>query len=174
MVLEREFPGLGTNGPQMLVWGFFISTVVNYHATYTINSLSHVFGRRRFATRDTSRNNWLLAIITLGEGWHNNHHHFSASARQGFYWWEIDVTYYVLKMMSWVRLVWDLKPVPPQALTRGRIDGPAARRDRCGQASRGETGMPRFTREAYWRGSVTFGTDTSASSRAVMTATTSG
>ena len=86
-ILEREAPGLGTNGPQMLVWGFFISTVVNYHATYTINSLSHVFGRRRFATRDTSRNNWLLALITLGEGWHNNHHHFSASARQGFYWW---------------------------------------------------------------------------------------
>jgi stearoyl-CoA desaturase (delta-9 desaturase) len=125
-LLEREAPGLGTSGPQMLVWGFFISTVVNYHATYTINSLSHVFGRRRFATRDTSRNNWLLALITLGEGWHNNHHHFSASARQGFYWWEIDVTYYVLKVMSWMRLVWDLKPVPPQALERGRIDGAEA------------------------------------------------
>jgi stearoyl-CoA desaturase (delta-9 desaturase) len=94
--LEREFPGLGTSGPQMLVWGFCISTIVNYHATYTINPLSHVFGRRRFATRDTSRNNWLLAVITLGEGWHNNHHHFSASARQGFYWWGIDVTYYIL------------------------------------------------------------------------------
>ena len=125
-ILEREAPGLGTNGPQMLVWGFFISTVVNYHATYTINSLSHVFGRRRFATRDTSRNNWLLALLTLGEGWHNNHHHFSASARQGFYWWEIDVTYSVLKLMSWVHLVWDLKPVPPQALTRGRIEGASA------------------------------------------------
>lgn len=120
-LLERVAPGLGTNGWQMLVWGFFVSTVVTYHATYTINSLSHVFGRRRFATRDTSRNNWLLALVTLGEGWHNNHHHFSASARQGFYWWEVDVTYYILVVMSWMRLVWDLKPVPPQVFVRGRI-----------------------------------------------------
>jgi stearoyl-CoA desaturase (Delta-9 desaturase) len=112
--LKTAAPGLHTSGPQLLIWGFFVSTVVLFHATVTINSLSHVWGRKRYVTRDNSRNNWLLAIITLGEGWHNNHHHFPGSARQGFFWWEYDVTYYALKMMSWCGLVWDLKPVPAQ------------------------------------------------------------
>jgi stearoyl-CoA desaturase (delta-9 desaturase) len=115
VLLERTAPGLGTNGWQMLVWGFFISTVVCYHATYTINSLSHVFGRQRYRTGDTSRNNWMLAILTLGEGWHNNHHHYPNSARQGFYWWEIDVSFYILKVLSWLGIIWDLKPVPLEA-----------------------------------------------------------
>jgi len=110
--LQAHSPELGTSGMQMLVWGFFISTVVCYHGTYTINSLSHVFGRQRYATQDHSKNNWLLAIITLGEGWHNNHHHYPVSTRQGFYWWEIDITYYILKLMSWLGLIWDLKAVP--------------------------------------------------------------
>jgi len=101
-----------TSGAQMLIWGFFISTVVLLHATVTINSLAHRFGTRRYDTRDDSRNNWLLALITFGEGWHNNHHHFPGSARQGFRWWEIDVTYYVLRAMALCGLVWDLKPVP--------------------------------------------------------------
>jgi stearoyl-CoA desaturase (Delta-9 desaturase) len=112
VLLERTAPQLGTNGWQMLVWGFFISTVVCSHATYTINSLSHVFGNQRYRTGDTSRNNWLLAILTLGEGWHNNHHHYPNSARQGFYWWEYDITYYILKILSWLGIIWDLKPVP--------------------------------------------------------------
>jgi stearoyl-CoA desaturase (delta-9 desaturase) len=111
-VLKHVAPGLGTSGGQMLVWGFFISTVALYHGTYTINSLSHVFGRQRYKTGDDSRNNPLLAVITLGEGWHNNHHHYPASVRQGFYWWEFDITYYLLKFMSFFGLVWDLKPVP--------------------------------------------------------------
>jgi stearoyl-CoA desaturase (Delta-9 desaturase) len=111
-LLERYVPGLGTNGPQLLVWGFFVSTVVLFHATVTINSLAHVWGRRRYATRDDSRNNFWLALITLGEGWHNNHHHYPASVRQGFYWWEIDISWYLLKTMSWLGLVWELKPVP--------------------------------------------------------------
>ena len=110
--LHVHSPELGTSGMQMLVWGFFISTVACYHGTYTINSLSHVFGRQRYATGDASKNNWLLAIITLGEGWHNNHHHYPVSTRQGFYWWEIDLTYYLLKLMSWLGLIWDLKGVP--------------------------------------------------------------
>jgi stearoyl-CoA desaturase (delta-9 desaturase) len=80
MALERFAPSLGTTGGQLLVWGFFVSTVLCYHGTYTINSLSHVFGRQRYRTGDTSRNNWLLAIITLGEGWHNNHHHYHGGA----------------------------------------------------------------------------------------------
>ncbi len=115
MLLEHVAPSLGTNGWQMLVWGFFVSTVACYHGTYTINSLSHVFGSQRYQTGDASRNNWLLALITLGEGWHNNHHHYPSSTRQGFYWWEIDITFYLLKLMSWLGIIWDLKPVPVSA-----------------------------------------------------------
>ena len=103
---------LGTNGGQMLVWGFFISTVACYHGTYTINSLCHVWGSRRYQTGDDSRNNLLLALITLGEGWHNNHHRYPASARQGFYWWEIDLTYYGLRLLAALGLIRDLKQVP--------------------------------------------------------------
>jgi stearoyl-CoA desaturase (Delta-9 desaturase) len=110
--LEAHRPELGTNGWQLLVWGFFISTVVVYHATYTINSLCHVFGRRRYPTRDESRNNAWLALLTLGEGWHNNHHYYPSAARQGFYWWEVDLTYYGLKLLSWLGIIWDLKPIP--------------------------------------------------------------
>jgi stearoyl-CoA desaturase (delta-9 desaturase) len=112
VILHNVAPGLGTSGWQMLVWGFVISTVFCWHATYTINSLSHVFGRQRYKTSDTSRNNWLLAILTLGEGWHNNHHYYPNTVRQGFYWWEYDVTFYILKMLSWCGIIWDLKPIP--------------------------------------------------------------
>lgn len=111
-VLESQAPALGTSAGQMLVWGFFISTVVLYHGTFTINSLAHRWGRRRYATRDDSRNNFVLALLTLGEGWHNNHHHYPAAARQGFYWWEFDPTYYFLRFLESVGLVWDLRPVP--------------------------------------------------------------
>jgi stearoyl-CoA desaturase (delta-9 desaturase) len=96
----------------LLIWGFFVSTVALYHATFTVNSLAHVFGRRRYATRDQSRNNWFLAIFTFGEGWHNNHHHFPGSVRQGFYWWEFDFTYYVLRTLAALGVIWDLKTVP--------------------------------------------------------------
>ena len=120
-VLERYAPGLGTSGWQMLVWGYFLSTVVLIHATLTINSLAHIWGRRRYATRDQSRNNGWLALLTLGEGWHNNHHHFPGAARQGFFWWEIDLSFYVLKLMSWVGLVHDLKPVPAGIRNARRI-----------------------------------------------------
>ena len=110
--LAHAYPSLGTSGGQLLVWGFCVSTVACYHGTYTINSLCHVWGRRRYATNDESRNNWLLALLTLGEGWHNNHHRYPMSARQGFYWWEIDITYYLLRGLAALGVVWDLKPVP--------------------------------------------------------------
>jgi stearoyl-CoA desaturase (Delta-9 desaturase) len=113
VVLETIAPNFGTHGMQMLVWGFFVSTVLLYHGTYTINSLAHQLGSQRYDTQDKSGNSLLLAFITLGEGWHNNHHHYPASARQGFYWWEIDLTYYLLVLLSWTGLIWDLKPVPP-------------------------------------------------------------
>lgn len=111
-----------TLGASGLFFGFFASTVLLWHGTFTINSLSHVFGKRRFATTDDSRNNWLLAIITLGEGWHNNHHRYCGSTRQGFYWYEYDITYYILKMLSWVGLVWKLSPVPARVLEEGRTN----------------------------------------------------
>ncbi len=110
--LAYWWPASGTSGLQMLVWGFFISTTALFHGTASINSLAHLIGFRRFKTTDKSRNNLFLALITLGEGWHNNHHHYMHSTRQGFYWWEIDITFYVLKTMSWFGLIWDLKPVP--------------------------------------------------------------
>ena len=111
-VLQRYAPELGTSGWQMLVWGFFISTVVLYHGTFTVNSLAHIFGKRRFETDDNSRNNWFVALITLGEGWHNNHHHYQSSERQGFYWWEIDISHYTLRALSWFGVVWDLRQPP--------------------------------------------------------------
>jgi stearoyl-CoA desaturase (Delta-9 desaturase) len=110
--LHISMPQLNTSGPQLLIWGFFVSTIVLFHATVTINSLAHRWGTRRYDTKDDSRNNWFLAIITLGEGWHNNHHHFPGAARQGFKWWEIDMSYIALKIMSWLGLVWDLKTIP--------------------------------------------------------------
>ncbi len=113
-------PTLGVTAWNMLIWGFFVSTIVLYHGTYTINSLAHRYGSQRFSTGDDSRNNFWLALVTLGEGWHNNHHHYPASARQGFYWWEIDLTYYVLRGLAAVGLIWDLRPVPARVLAEGR------------------------------------------------------
>ena len=99
-----------------LVVGFFWSTVLVYHATFSINSLAHVHGRKRYVTGDDSRNNWFLAILTMGEGWHNNHHACQSSVRQGFRWWEYDPTYYLLRLLSWFGLVWGLKTPPVQVL----------------------------------------------------------
>ena len=118
--LAAAWPGLATNGPQMLVWGFGISTVVLYHATYTINSLCHGWGSQRFDTGDDSRNNVWLALLTLGEGWHNNHHHYPIAARQGFYWWELDLTWLGLRLLALLRVVSNLKPVPAHVLAANR------------------------------------------------------
>jgi stearoyl-CoA desaturase (delta-9 desaturase) len=123
--LEAWAPALGTNALQIVVWGFIISTVVTWHATYTINSLSHQWGTRRFNTADDSRNNWFLALLTLGEGWHNNHHHYQHSVRQGFYWWELDFAYYGLRVLAACGLVWDLRPVPEHALLKNRKEATA-------------------------------------------------
>jgi stearoyl-CoA desaturase (delta-9 desaturase) len=125
-ILRVYVPSAGTSGVQMGAWGFCISTVVLFHATATINSLDHLVGRRRYNTPDQSRNNWVLALITFGEGWHNNHHHYPISARQGFYWWEIDVTYYVLVVFSWLGIVHDLTPLPPRKRDSDRIGSPAS------------------------------------------------
>ena len=117
--LSLNAPSLNTNGWQLIVWGWFISTTALLHGTSTINSLSHLYGKKRFDTGDESRNNFWLSLITLGEGWHNNHHYYMHSARQGFYWWEIDITYYGLKIMSFIGIIHDLRPVPKHILDQG-------------------------------------------------------
>jgi stearoyl-CoA desaturase (Delta-9 desaturase) len=99
-------------GWSALVVGFFWSTILLSHATFTVNSLAHRIGRRRFDTPDTSRNSWIVALLTGGEGWHNNHHHYQSAARQGIVWWELDPTYYLLVVLSWLGIVRDLRPVP--------------------------------------------------------------
>jgi stearoyl-CoA desaturase (delta-9 desaturase) len=103
-----------------LVWGFFVSSVLVWHGSFAINSLSHMFGRRRYATSDDSRNSMLLALLTTGEGWHNNHHHYASSANQGFRWWQIDLTYYVLRILAVFGIVWDLRRPPESALNAPR------------------------------------------------------
>lgn len=118
--LKYFAPELGTDGFQMIAWGFFVSTVVVFHATCTINSLSHIYGSQRFNSGDTSRNNFILAMITMGEGWHNNHHRYPGSVRQGFFWWEIDVTYYVLKFFSFFGIVRNLHRVPESIYVEAR------------------------------------------------------
>jgi stearoyl-CoA desaturase (delta-9 desaturase) len=106
-------------GWQALFVSFFLGTVVLYHCTFFINSLAHVVGSQPYLTGDDSRNNWWLAVITLGEGWHNNHHHYQSSTRQGWRWYEIDVSYYVISAMSWIGLVWDLRS-PPEEVRSGK------------------------------------------------------
>ena len=115
-MLNYVRPDLGTSGLQMLVWGFFISTVAVYHATFAVNSLSHRFGTRRFSTRDDSRNNLWIALFTLGEGWHNNHHYSPSQERQGIVWWEIDVAHYILRLLSCTGIVWDLRTTTTQTV----------------------------------------------------------
>jgi len=123
--LHVAAPQLGVTGGQLLVWGFFISTLVLFHATSSINSLAHLLGKPRYQTNDHSKNSFILALITLGEGWHNNHHRYMTSVRQGFYWWEIDVSYYLLKALSWTGIIWDLRPVPRTAYQPGAALPPA-------------------------------------------------
>jgi len=108
-LLGTYFPDSGTSGPQMLVWGFIISTVALWHATFMVNSVCHVWGRRPYETGDASTNNPLVAALTLGEGWHNNHHKFAYSARHGLEWWQIDLTYLSLRGLEALGLVSDLR-----------------------------------------------------------------
>lgn len=114
-LLSVYSPSLQTSALQMVVWGALISTMLLYHGTFAINSLAHIMGKRRFNTGDQSRNSLILAILTLGEGWHNNHHRYPGSERQGFYWWEIDITHYILRALEKLGLVWDLR-TPPQRI----------------------------------------------------------
>jgi stearoyl-CoA desaturase (delta-9 desaturase) len=108
-------------GVHGLVWGFMVSSVLVWHGSFAINSLTHLFGSRRYATNDNSRNHWLLALITTGEGWHNNHHHYPSAANQGFFWWEFDLTYWVLRVWQRLGLIWDIRRPPADVLIRNLI-----------------------------------------------------
>lgn len=110
--LELYYPHLGTSGLQLVMWGFFLSTILVYHVTFCVNSVTHIVGKKRFVTGDESRNSWWVALLTFGEGWHNNHHRWPLSARQGMYWWELDLTYLLLCVLEKLGLVWDLKVYP--------------------------------------------------------------
>lgn len=125
--LNAFWPELGTSALQMFIWGFCISTVAVAHGTFTVNSLTHLIGKQVYPSKDTSKNSLIIALITLGEGWHNNHHYYQSSVRQGFRWWQIDITYYMLWMMSCLGLVWDMKPVPKKVIdAAGKLNEPAA------------------------------------------------
>jgi stearoyl-CoA desaturase (delta-9 desaturase) len=140
-LLARAAPGLGTNAPQMFVWAFALSTVLLYHATFSINSLAHRWGWRRYETSDDSRNNFWLAVLTLGEGWHNNHHRCQYSERQGFYWWEIDFTHYALSVLSRFGLVWGLR-APGSEVYAEALGGAAQGRERAITAMRSRETSP--------------------------------
>jgi len=101
------------------LWGFLVSTTLLWHGTFLVNSMAHLVGSRRYETTDNSRNNVGIAVLTMGEGWHNNHHRFATSARQGFFWWEVDATYYLLLVMKLIGLIWDLR-APPDVLLEDR------------------------------------------------------
>jgi len=115
-----EHIGVNTSGFQMLIWGFFISTVILYHGTFCINSFCHIIGKQRFNSGDDSKNSLMLALITLGEGWHNNHHRYPGSESQGMYWWEIDISHYVLKFLAVFGIIWDLRRYPPRIYEEAR------------------------------------------------------
>lgn len=110
-----------TAGLSTLLIGFFLSTVILYHGTFTINSLMHKIGNKRYYTGDESRNSAILALVTLGEGWHNNHHYYQSAARQGFYWWEFDITYYVIRTLGLLGIVWEIRPVPAKVKNSNKL-----------------------------------------------------
>lgn len=118
-ILNIFFPSWGITGFSSLVWGFFISTILLYHITFSINSIMHLFGSRAFNTKDSSKNNFLLSIFTLGEAWHNNHHRYPTSQRQGFIWWQIDITHLILSCLKFLGLIWDVKSPPRSILKEG-------------------------------------------------------
>ena len=101
----------GISGLNMVIWGFCVSTILVYHCTFAVNSIAHLWGTQRYNTKEESKNNFFVALLTFGEGWHNNHHHYPGSIRQGFYWWEVDLTYYALRFLSFFGIVYNLRTV---------------------------------------------------------------
>lgn len=121
LFVQWVFPQFHTSAAQVFVWGFFVSTICLHHATFLVNSAAHIWGARAYETGEGSRNNWVVAFLTMGEGWHNNHHRYPGSERQGFFWWQIDMTHYLLRVLSWFRIVWDLQSPPQEVLKEARL-----------------------------------------------------
>jgi stearoyl-CoA desaturase (delta-9 desaturase) len=121
---RRVEPEAGIDGLQLLVWGGVVSTVCVYHIIWSANSFCHRYGTRRFPTADDSRNNAIVSLLTLGDGWHHNHHQFPYSARHGIRWWELDINYAILRLLAWCRVVWDLKLPQTQGWTAHSSRGP--------------------------------------------------
>ncbi|WP_255373039.1 acyl-CoA desaturase [Chitinophaga sp. YR573] len=131
LMIAVYFAGNLVNGHGLFEWhaglstlliGFFLSTTLLYHGTFTINSLMHMWGKPRYKTGDLSKNSLLLALVTLGEGWHNNHHYYQSATQQGFFWWEIDITYYVIRTLGFFGIVWDIRGVPEKVKAANRLD----------------------------------------------------
>lgn len=120
-VIQYAFPEWNTTAGQIFVWGFFVGTICLHHVTFLVNSAAHIWGSRAYETGEDSRNNWLVAWVTMGEGWHNNHHRYPGSERQGFFWWQLDVTHYLLILLSWLGIVWDLQKPPAEVLSQAKI-----------------------------------------------------
>lgn len=120
-------------GMSLLVWGVFVRTVLVWHITWSVNSLTHLIGYRNYETNENSRNSWLVALLTVGEGWHNNHHHDQASASNQHRWWELDVSYYEIKLLEWVGLAWDVVP-PRHTRTGGSAPVPHSAKPERGTA----------------------------------------
>ena len=114
--VQFGLPQWETTAGQVFVWSFFVGTIVLHHVTFLVNSAAHVWGNRAYETNEDSRNNWWVAFLTMGEGWHNNHHRYPGSERQGFFWWQVDVTHYVLQALAWFGIVWDLQKPPAEVL----------------------------------------------------------
>jgi stearoyl-CoA desaturase (delta-9 desaturase) len=125
-----------------LAWGWFLSSVLVIHSTSLVNSLAHLWGTRPYETTDTSRNNVLIALLTFGEGWHNNHHHCMRSVRQGFHWWQIDISYYSLVLLSYLRVVWDLRTPNERELARDRAPEPSVATTRATSTFRSAVASP--------------------------------
>ena len=117
LILGVVIPEPNFSGLQFIAYGFFLSTVAVYHVTFSINSVAHKFGNKRYSTKDDSVNNWFLAILSGGEGWHNNHHRYAVCTRQGFKWWEVDLTYYILRVLQKLKIVWDIREPPKSILS---------------------------------------------------------
>ena len=130
---------LALGGLPALLWGYFVATVLVWHGTFLVNSLAHVMGRRRYPTADGSRNSLVISLLTLGEGWHNNHHHYQSTANQGWFWWEVDPTWYALRALSAIGVVRDLRRPPPEvqyAHLPGAVRAAATSRASSGASTR--------------------------------------
>jgi stearoyl-CoA desaturase (delta-9 desaturase) len=116
-------------GLSLTVWGVFVRTVAVWHITWSVNSLSHMFGYQNYNTEEHSKNNWLVALLTVGEGWHNNHHHDQSAASVQHRWWEIDISYYEIRLMQLLGLASDVIPIRQQRFAEREAKAAARQSD---------------------------------------------